>query len=170
MLSSFDNRLRRSSTAGVPGREDHRPQAREGRRGHHLAQDLKLFEQLIEDAEDRFDIEEARAALAESATVSPTRRSAANWDSTMGRKRNGREPRPEPSRYEIQLTRAAECGWPRSRRPTRVALMPRSSDWPRTGIPPDQRSFRARLTSTEFGLETTASFTKSRRIASSSWW
>jgi mRNA interferase RelE/StbE len=36
--------------------------------------------------------------------------SAADWDSTMGRKRNGREPRPEPSRYEIQVTRAAERG------------------------------------------------------------
>jgi mRNA interferase RelE/StbE len=36
--------------------------------------------------------------------------SAADWDSTMGRKRNGREPRPEPSRYEIQFTRAAERG------------------------------------------------------------
>ncbi len=28
----------------------------------------------------------------------------------MGRKRSGPEPRPEPSRYEIQLTRAAERG------------------------------------------------------------
>ncbi len=40
--------------------------------------------------------------------------------------------------------------------------MPRSSDWPPTGILPDRRSSRARLISTESGSATAALFTKSR--------
>ncbi len=36
--------------------------------------------------------------------------SAADWDSMMSRKRNESEPSPEPRRYEIQFTRAAERG------------------------------------------------------------
>ncbi len=62
-------------------------------------EDLKLLERLIEDAEDRLDAEAARAALAESERLaSPTRRSAADWGSTMSKKRNGREPSPEPTK------------------------------------------------------------------------
>src|SRR4051812_29384886 len=43
---------------------------------------------------------------------SPTRTSAGDKDSKMSRSRKsgGPAPRPEPSRYEIQLTRAAERG------------------------------------------------------------
>jgi hypothetical protein len=38
--------------------------------------------------------------LAESEDRIPSRMSAADWDSTMGRKRSGHEPRPESNRYE----------------------------------------------------------------------
>src|SRR5271169_208495 len=35
---------------------------------------------------------------------------AADWDSMMSKKQHRRETRPEPRRYEIQFTRAAERG------------------------------------------------------------
>ena len=73
-------------------------------------EDLKLLERLIEDAEDRLDVNAARDALAESNERIPTRRCARNWDSTMSKKRNGRVPRPEPRRFEIRVHRAAERG------------------------------------------------------------
>ena len=71
-------------------------------------EDLKLLERLIEDAEDRLRRGGCGPPWPSPTTASPTRRSAADWGSTMSKKRNRREPSPEPSRYRIGFTRAAE--------------------------------------------------------------
>ena len=71
-------------------------------------EDLKLLERSIEEAEDRIDVEAARASLAESGDRIPysaVRRTLGLDDEQEARPtRAGAEPR----RYEIQFTRAAE--------------------------------------------------------------
>ena len=132
-------------------------------------EDLKLLERLIEEEEDRVDIAPPRPPWPSPPTGSPTRRSAGDWGSPMGKKRGGREAGPGPRRYEIRLTRAAERG---------LAALPKAdlrrvdarilalADDPH---PPGSQKLQGQETSTASGRETFASSTRSTTHGWSSW-